>query len=184
MLTIDTQVTPNPNAYKFILSKMVKDDGKATYRTPMECLHVPLACALFTLRGVDQIHFFQNTITITKFGYEDWDSLVPKVRDCLLSQMEDHHSDYVDPNPEAERRQALTPQLQQIEEIIDRTIRPSLQADGGDLQCLSYENNILLITYQGACGACPSSSAGTLHAIRSILQEELNPEIEVYIAPD
>ncbi len=184
MLTIDTQITPNPNAYKFILNQMVKAEGKATYRTPMECLHVPLACALFTIRGVDQIHFFQNTITITKFGYEDWEILEVKVRDCLIANMGEHQSDYSDPNPEEERRQALTPQLQEIEAIIDRTIRPSLQADGGDLQCLSYENNVLLISYQGACGACPSSSAGTLHAIRSILQEELNPEIEVYIAPD
>ena len=72
----------------------------------------------------------------------------------------------------------------QIEEILDRRIRPGLQGDGGDLACVSYENNVLIIKYQGACGTCPSSTTGTLEAIRSILQDEFDPQIEVYIAPE
>ena len=72
----------------------------------------------------------------------------------------------------------------QIEEILDRRIRPGLQGDGGDLKVLSYNDNVLLVQYQGACGTCPSSTTGTLEAIRAILQDEYDPEIEVYIAPE
>jgi Fe-S cluster biogenesis protein NfuA len=181
MLSI--QPTPNPNAFKFILDRPVKQEGKSTYRSPMDADANPLALALFTIRGIDQIHFFQNTITITKFGYEEWDNIEPQVMDCIESRIDDHDSSYMDPNPEEERRKNLSPEILEIETILDKTIRPGLQGDGGDLQCISFEDNVLIIRYQGACGTCPSSSTGTLEAIRGILRDEYNEGIEVYIEP-
>ena len=74
--------------------------------------------------------------------------------------------------------------LKVIEEILDRTISPGLQADGGDVQAISLEDDVLLVRYQGACGTCPSSTTGTLEAIKSILRNEYKPEIDVYIAPE
>ena len=66
--------------------------------------------------------------------------------------------------------------------ILDKTIRPALQMHGGNLQLLKYENNILIISYQGACGLCPSAAIGTLDAIQNILQEQYNSEILVKLA--
>ncbi len=183
-LSISVIPTPNPNAMKFILDKPLASNEKSTYRSPLECAHNPLACALFTIRGVDQIHFHENSLTITKFGYEDWDTMIPQIEDCLNERIDSHDPNYSDPNPEVDRRKKLPPELRAIEEIIDRTIRPGLQGDGGDIQCVEYKENVLLIAYQGACGTCPSSTTGTLEAIRAILKDEYNPEIEVYIAPD
>ena len=74
-MDISVQPTPNPNALKFILEKDAKTDGKVSFKTPQDCKEVPLAAALFDLRGVDQIHFFQNVITVSKFSFEDWDSV-------------------------------------------------------------------------------------------------------------
>ncbi|RPJ74260.1 MAG: NifU family protein [Alphaproteobacteria bacterium] len=183
-LDIDIQPTPNPNALKFILSVPVKNVGNSTYRSPSECGENHLALELFKVRGIDQLHFFENVIAITKFSYEDWDSVEANVSKVLKEQMPLHNADYNDPNPEADRRSSLSPELQQIEAILDKTIRPGLQADGGDIQALTYQDNILMVKYQGACGTCPSSTTGTLEAIKAILRDELNPEIEVYIAPE
>lgn len=183
-LDIDIQPTPNPNALKFILNHPVKNEGNSTYKSPAECKENPLALELFKIRGVDQLHFFENVISITKFSYEDWNSVETQVHKVLIEHMPTHNPDYNDPNPEAERRRNLSPELQEIENILDKTIRPGLQADGGDIQALSYQDNILMVKYQGACGTCPSSTTGTLEAIKAILRDELNPEIEVYIAPD
>ena len=95
------------------------------------------------------------------------------------------HSSRIFPREDLkERRKNLPAELIQIEEILDRRIRPGLQGDGGDLKVLSYNDNVLLVQYQGACGTCPSSTTGTLEAIRAILQDEYDPEIEVYIAPE
>jgi Fe-S cluster biogenesis protein NfuA len=182
-LEIMIQPTPNPNALKFILDKPVKKEGNSSYRSPMECGENNLAMTLFTVRGVDQLHFYDNVITITKFGYEDWDSMEPNIMEYIQSEYPKHNPDYFDPDPEAERRRSLSPELSKIEEILDKTIRPGLQGDGGDIQTISLEDNILLVQYQGACGTCPSSTTGTLEAIKGILRDEYDPEIDVYIAP-
>ena len=76
-------------------------------------------------------------------------------------------------------RQNLSPELQKIEEILDRTIRPGLQGDGGDIEIIKFEENKVYVMYQGACGTCPSSTTGTLMAIEGILKDEYDPAIEV-----
>ena len=183
-MNITIQPTPNPNALKFILNNNVKDEGKSSFKNPNQAKDVPLAAALFDLRGVDQIHFFQNVITISKFTFEPWDSLEPAVKTCIENHIDDHDASFIEHDPEAERRKSLPPEMLKIEEILDAKIRPGLQGDGGDMQCLSFKDNILIVKYMGACGTCPSSTTGTLEAIRGILRDEYDPNIEVYIAPE
>ncbi len=183
-IDIDIQPTPNPNALKFILNVPVKNTGNSTYRSPSECGDNVLALELFKIRGIDQLHFFENVIAVTKFSYEDWQTVEVAITKTLMEQMPLHNPDYNDPNPEAERRANLSPELLEIEQILDRTIRPGLQGDGGDIQALTYSENILMVKYQGACGTCPSSATGTLEAIKGILRDDFNPDIEVYIAPE
>ncbi|MBD67147.1 MAG: hypothetical protein CME62_18245 [Halobacteriovoraceae bacterium] len=183
-MNITVQPTPNPNALKFITDKDVRANGKTSFKNPNQAKSVPMAAALFDLRGVDQIHFFQNVITVSKFSFEPWDSLESSVITTIENMIDDHDPNFKDHNPEVERRKNLPPELLQIETILDHRIRPGLQGDGGDLKVLSFEDNILMVQYQGACGSCPSSTTGTLEAIRAILQEEYDPQIEVYIAPE
>jgi Fe-S cluster biogenesis protein NfuA len=184
MQDIMTQPTPNPNALKFILQKDVKNEGRTSFKNPKQAQDVPLAAALFDLRGVDQVHFFQNVVTVSKFTFEPWDSLEPAVITQIENLLGDHDPEFTDHDPEIERRKHLSGDILKIEDILDRRIRPGLQGDGGDLKALSYNEKVLIVQYQGACGTCPSSTTGTLEAIRGILQDEFDPEIEVYIAPE
>lgn len=183
-LEITIQPTPNPNALKFILNRDVKTEGKVSFKTPQDCKDVPLALSLFDLRGVDQIHFFQNVITISKFSFEDWDALEPAVHTCIENFIDDHNPDFKVFDPEEERLANLSPEMRAIEEILNKRIRPGLQGDGGDLVVKDFKDNVLIVKYQGACGTCPSSTTGTLEAIRSILRDEFHPEVEVYLAPE
>lgn len=183
-LQIYVEPTPNPNARKFIMNKTVKTEGKSTYTSCVQCAHNPMAYDLFTIKGVEQVYFFRNVITISKDWEVDWEEVEKNVFACLNDQIGNHNPDYVDPDPEKERREQLPPEVLEIELILDRTVRANLQADGGDVHCVSYKNNILLIRYQGACGTCPSSTTGTLRALKAILREEFNPDIDVFIAPE
>ena len=70
-------------------------------------------------------------------------------------------------------------EIEKINEVLNQTIRPSLQMDGGDLKLISYDNNVLKIRYQGACGSCPNAMFGTLQAIEGVLKERYNPNIVV-----
>ncbi len=183
-ISIDIMPTPNPNALKFLFSSPVKTEGSSTYLCKEDCKENKMASDLFDLRGIDHIHLFDNFITITKFGYASWDELEGEIMNSLNKNFPKHDPNYFDPDPEEERRRNLPPELKKIEEILDRTVRPGLQGDGGDIQTLSLDRNVLMIKYQGACGTCPSASTGTLEAIKSILRDEYNPELDVYIAPE
>ena len=73
------------------------------------------------------------------------------------------------------------PELKKINEILDKTVRPFMQRDGGDLKLIDLENNVLRTSYQGSCGSCPHAKMGTLMAIESALKENYNPDITVKI---
>jgi Fe-S cluster biogenesis protein NfuA len=179
-VAIKTQRTPNPNAWKFVVNQDVKREGKVSYTSAAECLHVPLAAALLELANVTQVHFFENVLTVTQNGASDWSVLAPAVEDLIKDRLSFHDAGFPD-HPDKPRAAAreLPPELRQIEEILDRTVRPGLQADGGDLEVLELDGNILTVRYQGACGGCPSAMMGTLQAIEGILRTEYNPYLEV-----
>ena len=79
-------------------------------------------------------------------------------------------------------RSSKSTEVQEIEEVLDRTVRSYLRSDGGDIDVIEYKNNTVIVNYVGACGTCPSSAAGTLMAIQTTLQSEVNPEIQVIAA--
>lgn len=176
-LLIRTLPTPNPYALKFVINASFKDEGKATFNSPAECDEVPLVRDLFDIDGVRQIHLFQNTLTVTHAGELYNEDLTQQVEAVIRSRFAIHNPKFgpAAPKPK-ERHAASNPEVEAIEEILDRTIRPGLQADGGDIEIISLENNELKILYQGACGGCPSSMMGTLDAIQGILRNELNNE--------
>ncbi|MFP5518297.1 MAG: NifU family protein [Bdellovibrionia bacterium] len=176
---IRIQATPNPNAWKFVLDRPVLNEGKATYASIEEASANNLAASLFQVEGVKQVHYFQNVITITHTFDVDVDELHKSVCAVIQTRMPLHNPNQTILDEKKIKRQNLSPELQVIEEILDRTVRPGLQGDGGDIDVLKYEENKLYVFYQGACGTCPSSTTGTLMAIEGILRDEFNPEIEV-----
>lgn len=176
---IRIQATPNPNAWKFILDRPVLNEGKATYADALEAEQSILAASLFQVEGVRQVHFFQNVITITHNFDADPEEIQKNVCSVIQTRMPVHNPNQTRADEKKMRRAGLPEDLQKIEEILDRTIRPGLQGDGGDIEVIKYEENKLYVAYQGACGTCPSSTSGTLMAIEGILRDEFDPGIEV-----
>jgi NFU1 iron-sulfur cluster scaffold homolog, mitochondrial len=181
-IMVRVQPTPNPNALKFVVNKTVKNTGKATFTRPSEATGIRLATDLFEIDGVRQLHFFENVITVTYADDADVDTLRFEVIAVIQRDMVLHEPDFL---LEEERkkvdRSQLPPEIQQIEEILDRTVRMYLQGDGGDIEVIALKGHVLDVRYQGACGTCPSSISGTLDAIQGILREQFDPELEVNI---
>ena len=182
-LLIRMQATPNPQALKYVLNKPVKNTGKATYNSKDEAYGNVLAFSLMELEGATQVHMFGNVITVT---YEESIDPYDKIDETIAvirSRYAVHDPDFtVESDKKASRKERLSPELQQIEEILDRTIRPGLQADGGDVEVVGLEGKKLEIRYEGACGTCPSATMGTLQAIEGILQNEYDPELVIILA--
>ena len=55
------------------------------------------------------------------------------------------------------------------------TIRPQLQADGGDVELVEIKDNVVKVRLTGACGHCPMSQytlqLGVEKAIRQLVPE-------------
>ena len=180
-ILIQLQETPNPSSWKFILNKTVISEGNQTFIQKEECRNFPLAHSLLELKGVKQIYFFQNVITVTldkDFLIED---LAPQINSVIQTRMPIHDPQgfEIQDTKKAKSSKKLSPKLQKIDEILNRTVRYGLQADGGDIELIKLENHRLYIRYEGACHSCPTAFTGTLMAIESILQDEFDPELEV-----
>jgi len=59
-------------------------------------------------------------------------------------------------------------------------IRPSLQADGGDVELVDMENGIVKVRLTGACGGCPMSQItlkqGIEQYIKNVIPEVISVE--------
>ncbi|MFQ5956457.1 MAG: NifU family protein [Candidatus Brocadiales bacterium] len=65
---------------------------------------------------------------------------------------------------------------EKVKKVLEE-IRPALQADGGDIDFVGIDNNIVKVKLMGACGTCPSSLVTLKMGVEARLKEEI-PEVE------
>jgi NifU-like protein len=67
-----------------------------------------------------------------------------------------------------------------IEEVIDKEIRPYIELDAGGVKVVSLnEEKEVVISYEGSCTTCHSSTGSTLTAIQQILKARVHPTLFV-----
>lgn len=65
---------------------------------------------------------------------------------------------------------------EKIEKALDK-VRPSLMADGGNVELVDVEDGIVKVRLTGACGGCPMSQMTLKMGIERVLKQEI-PEIK------
>ena len=135
---------------------------------------------------MQQLYLFENVLTVTFADEADPYEAQEDITSIIKTRLPIHDPGFQLEEEKKRDRSHLPPEVQKIEEILDQTIRPALQGDGGDIEVVHYdlESKTLEVMYQGACGTCPSSMFGTLEAIRGILKDEYDPEIDVAISDE
>ena len=66
--------------------------------------------------------------------------------------------------------------MDRVRRVID-LIRPSIQADGGDLEFISFRDGVVQVRLHGACVGCPSSKVTLQLGIEQNLRQHV-PEVE------
>lgn len=66
-----------------------------------------------------------------------------------------------------------------IEEAI-QNIRPALQNDGGDIEFVEINGNIVFVRLTGACVGCAMSSMTLKHGVERYLKSTVDESIEVF----
>ncbi len=65
---------------------------------------------------------------------------------------------------------------EKVQQVINK-IRPTLQADGGDVELVDVENGIVKVRLKGACAGCPMSQMTLKNAIERQLKKEI-PQVK------
>lgn len=58
-------------------------------------------------------------------------------------------------------------------EAVLEMIRPSLQADGGDVQLMDVNDGVVSVKLLGACGGCPMATMTLKQGIEQKLKEQV-----------
>ena len=66
-----------------------------------------------------------------------------------------------------------------IEALFDKALRPALMSDGGNIELDLVKGNEVIVSFQGACGSCPSSAGATLQGIERAIQQHVFKEAVV-----
>lgn len=70
---------------------------------------------------------------------------------------------------------------EKVEAVLNK-IRPSLQADGGDVELVEVSpEGVVKVRLTGACGGCPMSQMTLKMGVERMLKEEI-PEVKEVVA--
>lgn len=177
----EIEPTPNPNARKFVLKEPLTAGVPRSYENVEQARDDPLAAALFAIPHVSNVYYQDRWLTVTQDGSADWTELLKQLAVPIRAASA---QDLARAGVTAQIR-TLPPlnaadaaRLQRINTLLDERIRPYLVDDGGGLDVVGLHGERLLVHYQGACGTCPTSLAGTLSAIQNLVRT-VEPEVEV-----
>lgn len=186
------QPTPNPNAFQFVINTPIIASGTKTFENIDDAKGDPFAEALFKIYGVENIYIKESFVTVTKSETVGWHTVFEKIGETIEEKIgyydtpdekkatrkepetvldKFHKEDF--PNCNEEEKTLI------VEAILDQAIRPALANDGGGIDVLGIEGNVVKVHYQGACGTCPSSTTGTLSYIETFLKDTLHPDLTV-----
>lgn len=69
---------------------------------------------------------------------------------------------------------------EKVEKVLDK-IRPSLMADGGNVELVDVEDGVVKVKLTGACSGCPMSQMTLKMGIERYVKKEI-PEIKEVVA--
>lgn len=172
----DVDLTPNPHALKFVLNEKLLNFEKRQFSKKEDAENDPFAKGIFAIEGVVSVFYMDKFVSIEKAKNYSWGQIQRPFIDFLKSFDKTLIPEEVVVQHTEEETSEL---LKKINALLNEKVRPALANDGGGLQVLGMEGNIVKIRYQGACGSCPSSINGTLNAIEKLLQRDVDPNLNV-----
>ena len=218
---IQTESTSNPATLKFLPGERVMREGTANFATRKHAARSPLANRLYEIDGVTGVFFGADFITVTKADDQDWTWLKPPILGVIMEHftsgqpvMEDERagagngggSEGDAPDFEAQEPVSDAPQelIDQVRELIEERLHPTIQGAGGDIELHSFVGATVNLRLQGSAHAMLSQVEGVLRhyvpeiekvqdimdafpkpgldteegrAIRRLLDERINPQV-------
>jgi len=176
---IQTEITPNPNALKFLPGKKVSNSGCYEI-TKKDDISNNLVRNILSVNGVEGVFLGEDFISVNKNDVVKWD----EIKHIVISFINDFYSDgnefVIDKNlikPIAD----LDDIEKKIVKILDEKIRPAVAKDGGDIKFKEFKDGVVKVQLQGSCSGCPSSTMTLKQGVQNLLCHYL-PEVKEVVA--
>ena len=181
-MMIQTELTPNPNALKFLPNVEVRGNKAPLFYkkdpkgNPLE--ESPLAYDLFKINGIQDVFFGNDFITVGKNDTVSWED----IKTSIIEQIQNYIGkpfviEETKPACETINNDAGADKItKKITQLLDERVRPAVAMDGGDIIFHSFKNGTVYLEMYGACSGCPSSTATLKMGIENMLRHYI-PEV-------
>lgn len=185
VVSIYTEMTPNPETLKFVANKLLYPGKSADFQSEESATASPLARQLFAFPFVKSVFIASNFVTLTKTNeIENWQDVTPSIKQFLKEYLEEGGV-IINEEALALRREESSnvvlndddDVVKRIKELLENYVKPAVEMDGGAIQFLSYEDGTVNLLMQGSCSGCPSSMI-TLKAGIEGMMKRMIPEVK------
>ena len=89
IISIYTEMTPNPETMKFVANKLLYPGKSADFPDVESAGPSPLATELFGFPFIKAVFIASNFVTLTKTTDTDWNDVIPSIRQFLKDYLEE-----------------------------------------------------------------------------------------------
>ncbi len=189
IISIYTEMTPNPETMKFVANKLLYPGKSIDFPDEASAAPSPLAQELFTFPFIKSVFIASNFITLTKTNAtDDWQDVIPTIKQFLKEYLEEGkavvNEDAI-ASLKTESSNAVSEDdddvVKRIKELLENYVKPAVEMDGGAIQFKSYEDGRVNLMLQGSCSGCPSSMITLKSGIEGMMKRMI-PEVKEVVA--
>lgn len=190
VIEIYTESTPNPDSQMFVTNLHLLPNYVADFKTKESAGESELAQRLFEIPFVSGVFISNNFVTITKKADYEWYEITPELREAIRSFIASGKAPvskalFEKGNPHQATKSnnkgnEADPETK-IKELLDKYVKPAVEADGGHIAFRSFNEGIVNLALQGSCSGCPSSSITLKSGIEGLLKRMV-PEVKEVVA--
>lgn len=188
VISIYTEMTPNPETMKFVANKLLYP-GKSIDLPDMDSAKPsPLAMELFGFPFIRAVFIASNFVTLTKTADTEWNDVIPSIRQFLKDYLEEGKPVVNESEVAAQKVMSSNEVsaddddvVKRIKELLENYVKPAVEMDGGAIQFKSYDDGVVNLMLQGSCSGCPSSMI-TLKAGIEGMMKRMIPEVKEVVA--
>jgi NifU-like protein len=178
---------PREKMHCSVMGREALEAAAADYRgeKPPEVEEGNLVCECFDVTDEkikreimeNNLHTVEDVTNFTKAG-GGCGSCVPDIENILKEVWAEK-----EPEKPAGPKRKLTniQKIAMIQDLIEAEIRPLLQADGGDIELVDFENNKVTVSLRGTCKGCLMADVTTANIekkLKELIGEEIAVEVE------
>ncbi|HXS38470.1 MAG TPA: NifU family protein [Flavipsychrobacter sp.] len=186
IVSIYTEMTPNPETMKFVANKLLYPGKSIDFPDESSAAPSPLAKELFAFPFIRSVFIASNFVTLTKTPDTQWDDVIPAIREFLKQYLEEGKG-IINEDQIVIKKDLNSPAaddsdvVKRIKELLENYVKPAVEMDGGAISFRGYDSGTVKLMLQGSCSGCPSSMI-TLKAGIEGMMKRMIPEVKEVVA--